>query len=151
MNSQQENSMEARLKRLYFILLTPVIAGFFVTYIIKIFTRTGVATPSGMSLMAPVLFVLAISFGVAFPILWRTIFVNKNRNRKEITESELLRFEQITLCIAMVAPYASLIAFLFDIPQFHFYGTVLASRYAVYYFYPSQKRITYEKRIFRAK
>ncbi|RLA92827.1 MAG: hypothetical protein DRG83_21900 [Deltaproteobacteria bacterium] len=143
--------MEARLKKLYFILLIPAIAGFVVAWIAKTIFKARTSVALDFPLIAPLLFVLAIAFGVAFPILWRTLFVNKNRNRKQVTEAELLKFERGTLYIALLAPYFCLAAFFFQISQFHFYGTVLASLYAVYYFYPSQKRISFEKRIFRAK
>ncbi|RLB37698.1 MAG: hypothetical protein DRH12_13960 [Deltaproteobacteria bacterium] len=143
--------MEAKLRKLYFTLLIPAIAGFVITSIARVILRPKTYIADNVPQLAPLLFVLAVAFGVAFPILWRTLFVNKNRNRKQITEAELLKFERGTLYIALLAPYFCLAAFFLGISQFHFYGTVLASFYATYYFYPSQKRISYERKIFRAK
>jgi len=143
--------MEVKLRKLYFTLLIPVIAGFIITWVAKTFLRWNLQVARDFPFVAPLLFVLAISFGVALPILWRSFFASKNRNRKQITELELIKFERGTLYIAMLAPYFALAAFLLEISRFHFYGTVLASFYAMYYFYPSNKRIAFEKRIFRAK
>lgn len=143
--------MEAKLKKLYFALLIPAISGFAVTGLARLILKPRIYVADNFPQLAPLLFVLAVASGVAFPILWRTLFVNKNRNRKYITEAELLKFEQGTLYIVLLTPYFCLAGFFLGIAQFHFYGTVLASLYAIYYFYPSQKRITYEKRLFRAK
>ncbi|RLB40148.1 MAG: hypothetical protein DRH12_10470 [Deltaproteobacteria bacterium] len=143
--------MEAKLKKLYFALLIPAIAGFIVAGLARAILRPKTYIADSFPQLAPLLFVLAVASGVAFPILLRTLFVNKNRNRKHITEAELLKFEQGTLYIALLAPYFCLAGFFLGISQFHFYGTVLASFYATYYFYPSQKRISYERKIFRAR
>ena len=143
--------MEARLKKLYFTLLIPAIVGFVIAGLARVILRPKTYVADNFPQLAPLLFVLAVASGVAFPILWRTLFANKNRNRKQISEEELLKFERGTLYIALLAPYFCLAGFFLGISQFHFYGTVLASFYATYYFYPSQKRISYEKRIFRAK
>ena len=143
--------MEGQLKRLYFSLLVPAILGFIAAYLVKTFLEVDVAAVKSSQLTAPLLFILAFTFGVALPILWRTFFVRRNHDQKETKETDLLKFEQRTLYIALVAPYICLVAFFLEISRFHFYGTVLAGLYAVYYFYPSRKRIHYEKRIFRAK
>ncbi|MBW2095546.1 MAG: hypothetical protein JRI80_11715 [Deltaproteobacteria bacterium] len=143
--------MEAKLKKLYFSLLIPAIVGFIAAYAVKIFLEVDLSAIKSFRIIAPLLFVLAFAFGVALPILWRTLFVRKHHGQKEIKEADLLKFEQETLYIAMITPYISLAAFFFEISRFHFFGTVLASFYAVYYFYPSRKRIRFEKRVFRAK
>ncbi|HDZ23698.1 MAG: hypothetical protein DRN37_01305 [Thermoplasmata archaeon] len=143
--------MEAQLKKLYFSLLIPVIVGFIAAYAVKIFLEVDVSAIKSFRIIAPLLFVLAFAFGVALPILRRTLFVRENHDQKEIKEADLLKFERETLYIAMITPYICLVAFFLEISRFHFLGTVLATFYAVYYFYPSHKRIHYEKRIFRTK
>jgi len=143
--------MEAKLKKIYFALLVPAILGFIAAYLVKTFLEVNLGVPKSFRFTAPLLFILAFAFGIALPILWRTLFVRKIGNRKQTREADLLKFEQETLYIALITPYISLVAFLLGIPRFHFFGTVLASFYAVYYFYPSHKRVHYEKRIFRAK
>jgi len=97
------------------------------------------------------IFILSVTFAVALPIFFRTFFAHKHRQRTSLTEGELIRFESRFLHIAMVTPYLAVLAYLLDIPRFHSAGTFLMTLYAVYYYYPSVKRIQFEKRIFRVK
>jgi len=144
--------METQLKKCYTALLAPAILGFIVAILIRRFSAIDMeAARSVQRFTAPLLFALSFAFGVAFPLFFRTLFVHKNRHEKSIAEDALLTFERNTLYIALVTPYIALTAFFLEIPRFHLAGAFLASFYAVYYFYPSHKRIQYEKRIFRAK
>jgi len=133
-------------------LLAPAILGFIAAILARRFSAIDLeAVKSLQRFTAPVLFALSFAFGAAFPLLFRTLFVHKNRHEKRISEAALLQFERNTLYLAMITPYIALVAFFLEIPRFHLAGALLASFYAVYYFYPSHKRIQYEKRIFRAK
>jgi hypothetical protein len=144
--------LEAQLKKCYISLLAPAILGFIAAILARRFSAIDLeAVKSLQRFTAPVLFALSFAFGAAFPLLFRTLFVHKNRHEKRISEAALLQFERNTLYLAMITPYIALVAFFLEIPRFHLAGALLASFYAVYYFYPSHKRIQYEKRIFRAK
>jgi len=143
--------METQLRKLYFSLLIPAILGFILAYLSKAYLKIDLGAISSFWPTAPLIFILSFAFGVALPILFRTLFVHKNRHQKKIAENDLLKFERSTLYIALITPYIALVAYFFEIPRFHFVGSVLASFYAIYYFYPSQKRIRYERRIFRVK
>jgi hypothetical protein len=144
--------LEVQLKKCYVALLVPAILGFIVAILARRFSAIDMeAVRSLQRFTAPMLFALSFAFGVAFPLLFRTLFVHKNRHEKRISEDALLKFERNTLYIALVTPYIALTAFFLEIPRFHLAGALLASFYAVYYFYPSHHRIQYERRIFRAK
>jgi hypothetical protein len=133
-------------------LLAPAILGFMAVILARTFSTLNMeALRSLQRFTAPALFALSFAFGAAFPLLFRTLFVHKNRHEKMISENSLLKFERNTLYIALVTPYVALMSFFLEIPRFHLAGTLLASFYAVYYFYPSHKRIQYERRIFRTK
>jgi hypothetical protein len=45
----------------------------------------------------------------------------------------------------------SLIAQILQLPRFHLAGTIIMALYALYYYYPSKRRIDFERRIFRVK
>jgi len=62
-----------------------------------------------------------------------------------------LKFERNLLYIAMTTPYVGLIAQILQLPRFHLAGTIIMGLYAVYYYYPSKKRLDFERRIFRVK
>ena len=144
--------MEVQLKKCYVALLAPAILGFMAVILARSFSAMDMEVVRSLrQLTPPVLFALSFAFGVAFPLLFRTLFVHKNRHEKSITEDALLKFERNTLSLALITPYIALVAFFLEIPRFHLAGTLLASFYAVYYFYPSHKRIQYERRIFRTK
>lgn len=133
-------------------MLAPAIGGFIIVILMRNFAAIDMGALKSLQwVTAPALFALSFTFAIAFPLLIRTLFVNKNRHERNISESALLKFELNTIYIALVTPYIALVSFALAIPRFHLGGVILASFYAVYYFYPSHKRIQYERRIFRVK
>ena len=144
--------METKLKKNYIAMLAPAAAGFPVVILARSFAAIDPAAfKSWQPVTGPALFILAVVFAVALPLLMRTLFVHKHHREKGVPESVLLKFERNTMFLALVAPYLALAAFILEIPRFHLGGAILAGLYAVYYFYPSHKHIQHEKRIFRAK
>ena len=144
--------MRERLRRLYVLLLVPAVVLFAIAYVVQ--TR-GMVNVGPLirhyPVLAPAIFLLAAILGIALPLLFRTLFVYENRERKRLTEEELFVFERKTILVAMTTPYLAIAAAFLEIPKILFAGTVLAMFYATYYFYPSKKRITFEKRIFRVQ
>jgi hypothetical protein len=51
----------------------------------------------------------------------------------------------------MATPYVALIAQILQLPRFHLGGTIIMALYAVYYYYPSKRRIEFERRVFRVQ
>ncbi|MEA3495015.1 MAG: hypothetical protein U9R42_03160 [Bacteroidota bacterium] len=96
-------------------------------------------------------FVFATSTAIAFPIWYRLWFVNKVKNQKKISASEFVNFEKNIIFIVLLTPYFLIIASLFNFDSFFYYGTILLSLYACYYYYPTHKRIENEIKIFRMK
>jgi hypothetical protein len=143
--------MVNEIRRIYFTLLIPAIAGFIVISIVKRFNLLEVGRIAFQEIFAPLVFVLSVVFAIAWPIFFRTLFAHKMRQKKRVSEVDLIKFERNFLYIALVTPYLTLIAYLFEFPRFYLAGTVLMALYAVYYYYPSKKRIQFEKRIFRVK
>jgi Ca2+/Na+ antiporter len=139
------------IRRTYFILLTPAIAGFIVISIVKKLNLLEVGQIAFQEIFAPLVFVLSVVFAIAWPIFFRTLFAHKMRQKKRVSEVDLIKFERNFLFIALVTPYLTLIAYLFEFPRFYLAGTVLMALYAVYYYYPSKKRIQFERRIFKVK
>jgi len=140
-----------KLKKTYFILLIPAIVGFICIYLSKKFNFFNFDQPQFISILAPLVFVLSVIFGIAAPIFFRSLFAHKMSNKKNTSESKLIKFEQNLIRIALVTPYLGLVAYLFEFQKFYFSAIFIMALYAVYYFYPSQKRIAFEKRIFRVR
>jgi len=143
--------MADELRRTYFILLIPAIVGFIAISAAKKFNLVEFGYITSLELIAPLVFVLSVVFAIAWPIFFRTLFAHKIRHQKSISEADLIKFERNFLYIALVTPYLTLAAYLLEFPSFYLAGTVLTALYAVYYYYPSKKRIQFEKRIFRVK
>jgi hypothetical protein len=139
------------LKHIYFTLLLPAVAGFMVIFALQHFHLVDLNFPNIPRVIQPLVFIISVCFAVAFPILYRTIFANKRRHQKNTAEEDWLKFERNLLYIALVTPYVCLIAQILRLPRFHLGGTIIMTLYAVYYYYPSKKRIDYERRIFRVK
>jgi len=139
------------LKRTYFMLLFPAVAGFIAVFILRHFHMVEWNIPQFPGAISPAIFILSVCFAVALPIFYRTVFANKMRHQTHTAETDWLKFERHLLLIAMATPYIGLIAQILQLPRFHLAGTILMALYAVYYYYPSKKHIAFERRVFRVK
>ena len=139
------------LKRTYFTFLLPAIAGFILFFVLQHFRLVSYTIPQIPRILYPIIFVVSVCFAVALPIFYRTVFANKRRHQIHTTEEDWLKFELNLLYIAMMTPYVALIAQILQLPRFHLGGTIIMALYAVYYYYPSKRRIEFERRIFRVK
>ena len=143
--------MVDKLRKTYFTLLIPAIAGFIAVSDVKKFSLMEFGHIKYQEIFAPLVFVLSVVFAIAWPIFFRTLFAHKNRHQKSISELDLIKFERNFLYIVLVTPYLMLTAYLLEFPRFYLAGTVLMTLYAVYYYYPSKKRVQFERRIFKVK
>ncbi len=142
--------MISDLKRLYNILLIPAVTALLTVYLFRYFDY-GVKVPEYvLAIVTPIIFVLSVFFAVAGPIFYRSYFAHQKRNMNQVTEAELLQFERKLIIMAMMTPYLTVISYFLKLPRFYLSGVILLSLYAVYYYYPSKQRITFDKKIFRA-
>jgi len=141
--------MADELRRTYFMLLVPAVAGFILFFLVKAFVNLGPF--KFQEFLGPSIFILSVLFAIALPIFFRTLFAHRVRAQKSVSEGDLVKFERNFLYIALVTPYVTLVAYLLALPRFYCAGTVLMALYAVYYYYPSERRIRFEKRIFRVR
>jgi hypothetical protein len=143
--------MNHDLKRTYFTLLLPAVVGFIVTLTLRHFHFVEWTIPRLTALLPPAIFIVSACTAVALPIFYRTLFSNKVRHQTFTAEKDWLKFERNLLYIALATPYVSLIAQILQLPRFHLSGTIIMALYALYYYYPSRKRIAFERRVFRVK
>ncbi|MFO7986612.1 MAG: hypothetical protein R6U38_12180 [Desulfatiglandaceae bacterium] len=144
--------MAKELKRDYFYIMIPALVALAAGYGIKtlgLVSGTPIPSLGPMPFLAPLVFVLSVVFAVALPIFYRSLFAHRMREEKTVPEKDWLKFERTTIHISLVTPYLILPAYLFEFPPFYFTGTVLMALYAGYYFYPSTKRIQFDRRMFR--
>ncbi len=143
--------MSHDLKRTYFTLLLPAVLGFILIFVIRHFHPVKFNIPQIPSAIPPLIFIVSVCFAVALPIFYRTLFANKMRHQTHTAEGDWLKFERNLLYIAMITPYVGLIAQILQLPRFHLAGTIVMALYAVYYYYPSMRRIEFDRRVFRVK
>jgi len=140
-----------KLRRAYFTLLVPAIVGFAAYFIGKTYDLVEFGPNKFQGMIAPLLFILSVVFAIALPIFFRTLFAHNVRQKKSVSEVDLLKFERTFLYIALVTPYIALAGYMLELPRFHLGGTVIMALYALYYYYPSKRRVQFERRIFRVK
>ena len=143
--------MDRQLKKIYLALLLPSAAGFALVYSSRMLDFFDMPVFRLPALVPQLVFIFSVLFAVALPTLYRSYFAHKQRNRTRVSEKELATMEARTIVLVMAAPYLALLAYGLNLPRFHFCGTVLMGLYALYYFYPSRKRLTFQKRLYRVK
>jgi len=124
-------------------------AGFIILFFIRSFHLVDLGSIPFQTIIAPGLFILSVVFALGLPIFLRSLFAHKVRDQKNVSPEALLRFERIFLYIALITPYVAFVSFILEIPRFYCAGTVIMALYAAYYYYPSDRRIQFERRIFR--
>ena len=143
--------MVGELRKTYFTLLVPAILGLAFIYIAKTLELFSISHIESLKFLAPFIFVASVASAVALPIFFRTIFAHRMRDEKSVSQLDLIKFQRTLIYISLITPYLILPAYLFEVPRFYLGGTVLMALYAAYYYFPSEKRIQFEKRIFRVE
>jgi hypothetical protein len=143
--------MVAELRKTYFVLLVPVVVGLVLIYFAKTYKFLALDHIAFLNIVAALTFILAVVFAIGLPVFIRSLFAHKMRDRTSVSRAELIKFERNLIIISLVTPYLTLIGYLLEFPRFYFSGTVLSTLYAIYYYYPSEKRIQFDRRIFRVQ
>jgi hypothetical protein len=141
--------MHERLQKIYFSVLTPAVIGFFVIYLVNHLHGSYLFSNQVVAFIAPRIFFLAVVFAVAAPVFYRSVFAYHRQNHKGVHPMELFKLERNITLIALVTPYLALAAYYLQLPCFYLTGTILMALYAIYYYYPSRKRIMFDCKLFR--
>lgn len=99
--------------------------------------------------IGPAIFITAIVLAVALPLLYRVRFVKSVAGRDSVDADTFIPFQTNLMSLAMLSPYAAALGYMAGVSNFHFSGAFLAGLYAAYYYFPSQKRVAQEMRLFR--
>jgi hypothetical protein len=141
--------MHDRLKKIYFSSLIPAMVGFMAVYLFRKIHQPIGLPKQLMAGIAPAIFILAAVFAIAGPILYRSLFAHRQRHLVKVPQLVLYKFERNLTGMALVVPYLALVGYFLQLPRFHLAATLLMALYSVYYYYPSQKRIAFDWKIFR--
>ncbi|MCD4721982.1 MAG: hypothetical protein K8S13_19285 [Desulfobacula sp.] len=143
--------MHTILKRQYVLIILPAVGLFLAFGLARAlnFIRPGqFIIPS---VLHSILFILSAVTAIAGPLFFRTLFAHSMRKQKQVPAKEFLSFQRKILWISQITPYYAFAAVLCDFPRFYAAAIVLMALYAVYYYFPSRKRINFDRKIFRVK
>jgi hypothetical protein len=123
------------LQKFYFIILLPAVTGY---VFMSILEQSDMAPdrwpipPVGSGLL-----VFSAGFlAIVLPVWFKIIFV---------------RYQKIILFYAELSLYIVLVAERFQVPRMPMLLIALCGFYAAYYFFPSKRRLEFEKRLFRVE
>lgn len=141
--------MHHQLKTIYSVILSPALACFIAVCVLRQIYPPMDISMQARAFIAPMIFILSAVFAVAGPILYRSFFAHSHRHVHEVPPEALFIFERNLTGMTLVTPYLALIAYFLQLPRFYLAAILLMALYAVYYTYPSHKRISFDEKIFR--
>ncbi len=143
--------MDKELKRTYFALVTPAIVltiGVYLLIYFNVWEGINFVPSRPFSI---IFFIVAISTGVAIPIFLRVYFFSLLKEKKSFSPEEFIKYQKTIIKVASVTVYLAFVSALLKMETFYFGGTVLAAIYAIYYHYPSEKKVKFDSKIFKVK
>ncbi len=141
--------MVNRLKRLYYWMLCPASAGLFLAAGAK---ESGLIEPWVLPpALQPLFFILAALTSIAAPLMLRTLFAHSLRSSSRADAQSFLKFQQRLLLTSLLTPWLAIIVMVFEFQKFYASSIVLMALYAAYYYYPSERRIAFDTKIFRVE
>lgn len=143
--------MAAKLKNVYVLLLVPPVLGTALICVLDRIMLLPFELKEAQPFISTAIFTLAALCAVGLPIFYRAYFAHTVRLQKAVSRDRFVSFERNLILIALLAPYWGVLALGWKLPRFYLTGTLLMGLYAVYYFYPSRKRLRYDTRIFRVR
>lgn len=144
-----EEQLRIHLRKRYLLLLSPPALLFLLTELAKANGLFGGLPHVNHEVWDVVLFIAAALTAVALPILYRVLFARANRDRTAVKFSAFYRFENNSMVLALYTPWIALIASLLVVTGAHMTGIFLLTLYACYVFFPSERRLSSDARVFR--
>lgn len=141
--------MQIRLRKFYFRILLPPVAGLAVLLALRAGHLIHPVDFDRGRQLAPGLFLLAVVLAVAAPVYLRASFAHRMRKARQTPSADFYRFQQRLIGISLTSAYLLPVAGLVQLPPFYQSGVVLAALYAIYYQYPSLRRMAFDRRLFR--
>jgi hypothetical protein len=139
------------LKRRYWLMTGPaliIFAGLFmISYWIDQTGQSGTRHLPGI--WHGILFIGAAVTAIAGPLMMRIKFAHTVRQQTCVQIQPFLAFQRRLIVLSGITPYLALIAVWGGLSQVHAGGIILMALYAVYYYFPSEKRIGHDIKLFR--
>lgn len=105
--------------------------------------------PGDIRIIGILLLVLSVTFGVALPVFFRTVFHSKYVKHKSVSISEYLSYQRGIITVCSTAVISASISYLFIVSPLYMYGSILAALYGVYSAIPFNEKIMKELKIYK--
>jgi len=142
--------MQKKLLRHYLIINLPGIVAFIILYILVKF-HVNMFLPVQQDWIQVIMMVASGLFAVVLPVWYRILFVNRMKGKANTSKHRFMQFERDFLSLASVSVYILVAGFIIALPRIPLSVMVLFVIYALYFYFPSDKRIRSEKKIFRVE
>lgn len=142
--------MQKELQTFYFTIITPPLIFFIILYLADIFDvmfKLG----SGSHYIEIGLLGMAVLLAFVVPMWYRILFVKKVKGRRFVEKELFMKFQKSFLMISQSTLYIALLAFYLQTSKWIMFTIVLLTLYALYFYYPSEKRIESEKKLFKVR
>ena len=137
------------LKKHYLKLIAPSISLFLIFGASEIFHFSDFEKLTPPSFFPALFFVLASITAIAGPLFLRSLFAHFMRDEKQVPINSFIKFEKGLISISMLTPFFAFIAIVCEFEKFYSASIIMLALYAIYYYYPSKKRVDFDKKIFR--
>ncbi|QGY38656.1 hypothetical protein GM415_00375 [Pseudodesulfovibrio cashew] len=148
-DAQAIDAVRKTLFRRYLLMLTPAAILFAAWAACRQAGLVPASDKALTDLVGPAAFIAAIVLAVAAPLLYRIRFVKRVEGSPHVEAETFTAFQLSLTSLALLAPYAAAAGYMAGVSTFHFSGAFLAALYGAYYYFPSQKRVAQEMRLFR--
>lgn len=145
-----ENTILTDLRRLFVKHLVIAAALIVIAYTIRYFYAPDYGF-SNNRFFSVLLSTLAAAFAIAIPIFYRTYFISKHKDLKHIPTELFFNFEKNILNIILITPYLLAVSILLNMSERTQILITLFVLYAIYFYFPTKKKLRFEMKIFRIK
>ena len=141
--------MLINLKKHYLKLIAPSISLFLIFGASEIFHFADFNKLTPPSFFPALFFTLSAITAIAGPLFLRTLFAHFMRDKKQVSKDNFEKFQKGLISISMLTPFFAFIAVVCEFEKFYSASIIILALYAIYYYFPSKKRIDFDKKIFR--
>ena len=144
----QVDQLIRKLIRYFVLMILPAVMLLALSYFVHQ-RDVEIMLPGSIQLWGVLFLVLAVSLGVALPILMRTLFHDRSARRGGVDFRRYERFQILQMAVAVSGTLFAALAYLFLVPKFHLYASVLAGLYGIYSVIPSKNKIAGEMKYYK--
>ncbi len=137
-----------KLNSLFWVLTGLALTFLGIGYLLHKMNITIQAPFDGLRAWGIFLLLLSVIFGVALPILLRTLFNKRAVEEKHVELVLFVAHQKRLVIISISAAYIAGIAYLLMVPNLYLYGSVLAGLYGIYSAIPSERKLKGELRYY---